>query len=151
MSAEDHSEWGSCAHTQSEGMVSLKYRYLPWTRPSPLGHFSWTITITDRRKNKATSQICLPTFSFSCPVCHASCFPSYENVFICQGESCPTVLGAENSNHSSCWDQTESQAPHLFWLTLKNQFRHPLEQNGAWEQSQAMEEKRQSCNRLFVC
>lgn len=93
----------------------------------------------------------LPPPPLSRPVRHASCFPSNENVFICQGESCPTVLGAENSNHSSCWDQTESQAPHLFWLTLKNPFRHPLEQNGAWVQSQAMQEKRQSCNRLFVC
>lgn len=70
---------------------------------------------------------------------------------MCQTESCATVLGAENFKHSSCCNQTKSQAPHLFWLTLKNQFRPPLEQNGVQEQSQATEEKQRSRNRLFVC
>lgn len=125
---------------------------LPLCQP-PFQHFRCTVTMIENRENKATSQIFLSFFLslFSCPVCNASCFPRNENAFICQTESCPTVLGAENFNHSICCDQTQSQAPHLFWLTLKNQFRHPLEQNGAREQSQAMEEKQQSCNRLFVC
>jgi len=125
---------------------------LPLGQP-PHQHLNWTITTIDRRKNKATSQIFLffPFFSLSAQY---AMFPVSLVMKMCSSvkrKAAPLSLGAENFNHSSCCDQTQSQAPRLFWLTLQNQFRHPLEQNGAWEKSQAREEKQQSCNRLFVC
>lgn len=112
--------------------------------------FSWTITTIEIRIKWLPNSHSL---SLSPPpqLCNTAYFSSNENMFICQTESCPTVLGVQNFNHSSCCEQTEIQVSHLFWLTLKYQFRHSLEQNGAWEQSQATEGKQQSCNRLFVC
>lgn len=112
---------------------------LPLCQP-PHQHFRGTIPTIDARQNKATSPIFL-SLPFST---HSALLPVSLIMEMCSSvtrKAAPTVLGAEHFHHSSCCHQTQSQAPHLFWLTLKNPFRHPLEQNGAREQSQAVEEK----------